>query len=215
MSWSRKSPRGKRGYHHGNLREALVQAALSLIGERGSEGVTLAEAARMAGVSAAAPYRHFKDREDLMAAVASEGYSKFADALERAWEDGNPDPVTALERVGHAYLAFAREEPALYSAMFESSLSPGADSSMSVQADRAYAVLQTASEDIHATLPPAKRAPARMMALHIWSMAHGIASLFARGDAGRRPLPVPPEDLLEAGLLIYLSGLGHDPSATR
>ncbi|MCB1479760.1 MAG: TetR/AcrR family transcriptional regulator [Rhodobiaceae bacterium] len=210
MNWSHHR-RGKRGYHHGNLREALVQAALSLIGERGSEGVTLAEAARMAGVSAAAPYRHFKDREALMAAVAGEGYAKFADALEKAWHDGAPDPVKALERVGHAYLAFARNEPALYAAMFESSVSPGSDSALSAQADRAYAVLQDASERIYAILPADKRAPARMMALHIWSMAHGIASLFARGDAGRRPLPVPPEDLLEAGLLIYLSGLGHEP----
>ena len=98
MSWSKHHSRGKRGYHHGNLREALVQAALSLIGERGSEGVTLAEAARMAGVSAAAPYRHFKDREALMAAVAAEGYAKFADALETAWGDGDTvDP--AAERV--------------------------------------------------------------------------------------------------------------------
>ncbi|MEZ5876723.1 MAG: TetR/AcrR family transcriptional regulator [Tepidamorphaceae bacterium] len=142
MNWSHHR-RGKRGYHHGNLREALVQAALSLIGERGSEGVTLAEAARMAGVSAAAPYRHFKDREALMAAVAGEGYAKFADALEKAWHDGAPDPVKALERyVGHAYLAFARNEPPLYAAMFESSISPGSDSALSAQADRAYAVLQ-------------------------------------------------------------------------
>lgn len=212
MNWSRHRPRGKRGYHHGNLREALVQAALSLIGERGAQGVTLAEAARMAGVSAAAPYRHFKDRDALMAAVAAEGYAQFADALERAWNAGKPDPVSALERVGRAYLAFAREEPALYAAMFESSVPPGSDSALSVQADRAFAVLQEAADRIHAGLPADKRAPARMMALHIWSMAHGIASLFSRGDAGRRPLPVPPEDLLEAGILVYLSGLGHEPA---
>ena len=126
MSWSHHR-RGKRGYHHGNLREALIKAALSLIGERGSEGVTLAEAARMAGVSAAAPYRHFKDREALMAAVAGEGYAKFADMLEQAWNDGAPDAIAALERVGSAYLAFAREEPALYAAMFESSVALGTD----------------------------------------------------------------------------------------
>ena len=212
MNWSHHR-RGKRGYHHGNLREALIKAALSLIGERGSEGVTLAEAARMAGVSAAAPYRHFKDREALMAAVAGEGYAKFADMLEQAWNDGAPDAIAALERVGSAYLAFAREEPALYAAMFESSVALGTDSTLKSAADRAYDVLQTACDRIHESLPVDRRAPARMMALHIWSMAHGIASLFARGDAGRRPLPVPPEDLLEAGLLIYLSGLGHEPSA--
>ncbi|MCB1473004.1 MAG: TetR/AcrR family transcriptional regulator [Rhodobiaceae bacterium] len=210
MSWSKHHSRGKRGYHHGNLREALVQAALSLIGERGSEGVTLAEAARMAGVSAAAPYRHFKDREALMAAVAAEGYAKFADALETAWGDGGPDCFKGLERIGRAYLAFAREEPALYAAMFESSVAVASDSALLIQADRAFDVLQRACDLVHETLPADRRAPARMIALHVWALAHGIASLFARGDAGRRPIPVPPEDLLEAGVLIYLSGLGHE-----
>ena len=207
MNWSHHR-RGKRGYHHGNLREALVQAALSLIGERGSEGVTLAEAARMAGVSAAAPYRHFKDREALMAAVAGEGYAKFADALEKAWHDGAPDPVKALERVGHAYLAFARNEPAFYAAMFEAGINHGDDPDLSLESNRAFGVLRDASAAVHATLPEDRRAPPLMIALHIWSFAHGIASLFQRGDMARRNLPVTPEELLESGVLIYLDGLG-------
>ena len=74
--------------------------------------------------------------------------------------------------------------------------------------DRAFAVLRSAAEQLIARLPAGKRPPALMMALHIWSLAHGIASLFGRGDAGRRALPMSPEELLEAGVLVYLRGLG-------
>jgi hypothetical protein len=74
--------------------------------------------------------------------------------------------------------------------------------------DRAFAVLRGACETLVVAMPAAKRPPAMMMALHVWSMSHGIASLFARGDAARRPLPMSPEELLEASALIYLHGLG-------
>ncbi len=81
MSCKDRGP-GRRGYHHGNLREALIQSALSLIGEKGPAGFTIAEAARSAGVSPAAPYRHFRDREELMADVARLGFDRFATDLE-------------------------------------------------------------------------------------------------------------------------------------
>ena len=121
MKRSTKARKG-RGYHHGNLREALVQAALDLIGDKGLGGFTFAEAARWAGVSPAAPYRHFRDRDALMADVAKRGFELFTDALRRAWDQGRPEPFRAFENVGRAYLAFARTEPAYYAAMFESQL---------------------------------------------------------------------------------------------
>src|SRR6266850_5129963 len=119
MSWKRQA---ERAYHHGNLREALIQAARELIKEKGPAGFTFADAARSAGVSPAAPYRHFRDREALLASIAQRGFEQFEEALTQAWDDGRPDTVTAFERVGKAYLAFARAEPAFYSAMFESGL---------------------------------------------------------------------------------------------
>src|SRR5437588_2651798 len=115
MSWSGQ----RRGYHHGNLREALVEAALRLIAEKGPAGFTIAEAARDAGVSPAAPYRHFRGGEDLLADIALRGFERFAATLRGAWDEGRPDPVAAFERLGRAYLAFARDEPAYYAAMFE------------------------------------------------------------------------------------------------
>jgi AcrR family transcriptional regulator len=211
MSWSRDGGDerdGRRGYHHGNLREALVRAALDLIAQKGPAGFTFADAARWAGVSSAAPYRHFRDREALLADVARRGFEQFETALRRAWDEGRPDAYRAFENVGRAYLHFARNEPAYYSAMFEAGIPTDSDSGLRDAAGRAFEVLRQASETLCARMPPEKRPPALMMSLHIWALSHGIASLFARGDAGRRALPMAPEDLLEAGVLVYLRGLG-------
>jgi len=204
MSWSR----GPRGYHHGNLKEALIRAALELIAEKGPAGFTFAEAARWAGVSPAAPYRHYRDRDELLADVARRGFEQFAAALEQAWDGGRPDTFAAFERLGRAYLTFARNEPAYYSAMFEAGIPLEKSAELTAAGDRAFAVIRQASEKLIERLPPAGRPPVLMMALHIWSFSHGIASLFGRGDAGRRKLPMTAEELLEAGMLVYLRGLG-------
>lgn len=209
MSWDKNRGRREGGYHHGNLKEALVQAALGLIAQKGPGGFTFAEAARSAGVSPAAPYRHFRDRDELLASIAQQGFEQFEAALTAAWDDGRPDTPTAFQRVGKAYLAFARENPAYYSAMFESGLPLESNPALLVASERAFAIIRAASERLVAMAPPGvPRPPALMMALHIWSISHGIASLFGRGDAARRKLPMSPEDLLEAGVLIYLKGLG-------
>jgi AcrR family transcriptional regulator len=215
MSWSGRGPDGRRGYHHGNLREALIEAALDLIAKKGPGGFTFADAARSAGVSSAAPYRHFRDRDALMADVARRGFDLFAERLEQAWDDGRPNPFTAFENVGRAYLAFARDEPAYYSAMFEAGLSFDGDPALRQAGDRSFAVLRRASEALCARLPPERRPPALMMSLHAWALSHGIASLFSRGDGGRRPLPMTPEELLEAGMLVYLQGLRVIPEASE
>jgi AcrR family transcriptional regulator len=206
MSWKRGG--GHRGYHHGNLKEALVRAALELIAEKGPAGFTFAEAARWAGVSPAAPYRHFRDRDELMSDVARRGFDLFEAALKRAWDDGRPDPSTAFERLGKAYLQFARDEPSYYSAMFEAGVPLDTNPELRDAGERAFGVLRAATETLVATMPPQNRPPVLMMALHIWALSHGIASLFGRGDAARRRLPMTPEELLEAGTLLYLRGLG-------
>jgi AcrR family transcriptional regulator len=199
---------GRRGYHHGNLREALIQAALSLIGDKGPAGFTIAEAARSAGVSPAAPYRHFRDREELMGDVARLGFERFTADLEKAWHGGNPSPLEALQNVGRAYLAFARNEPAYYAAMFETGLLHTQNPALDQSAACAFEVLHTATKKLIEKLPDKDRPPAHMVALHVWSQSHGIASLFGRGGAAPPRIPVSPEELLEAAVLIYLRGLG-------
>jgi AcrR family transcriptional regulator len=208
MAWSKDDKESPRGYHHGNLKEALLRAALELIAQKGPGGFTFAEAARWAGVSPAAPYRHFRDRDELLSSIALRGFHQFEAALAKAWDEGRPDVFSALDRLGRAYLDFARTEPAYYSAMFEAGVPLTTNPELREAGERAFAVLRGAAEKLCAQVPAPNRPPALMVALHIWAVSHGIASLFGRGDEARRTLPMSAEELLEAQVLVYLRGLG-------
>ncbi|MDA7948806.1 MAG: TetR/AcrR family transcriptional regulator [Hyphomicrobiaceae bacterium] len=207
-----RDERGRRGYHHGNLRQALLDAARQLIKQQGAAGFSLTEAARLAGVSAAAPYRHFRDREALLAQVAISGFEQFADRLEAAWNDGVPSPLQAFENVGRAYLAFARDEPASYSAMFEAGLSVDDSPELKAAADRAFDVLRRVTAAVAQTAPQANLPPGALMSLHVWAMSHGIATLFGDGKPCRGKVPLTADEILDAGMLIYLRGLGIIPT---
>jgi len=170
-----------RGYHHGGLRQALLAAARALISERGPAGFTLAEAAKRVGVTGAAPYRHFADRNALIAELAQQGFEHFNEELARAWNGGKPDALSALRRRGHAYLSFARTEPGLYKAMF------GDAGALARQSGDAG---QKAFDDLMRTTVAVLRqfyAPeqgARALALQIWSTTHGVAELMLAGHFG-------------------------------
>src|ERR1700730_4587955 len=200
MSWRKENRRAERGYHHGNLKEALLQAALGLIAEKGAAGFTFADAARMAGVSPAAPYRHFRDRDELLSSIAQRGFEQFEALLTTASDDGRPDTLTAFERVGKAYLAFAREEPAFYSAMFESGLPVDLNPTLQAASERAFGIIRAAAERLGA---PALGAPVRLARAR--PSGGGVAVLGgpagpagSRGGGGgwplRRKLPMSPED---------------------
>lgn len=197
----------KRGYHHGNLRQALVDACLALIEEKGPTGFTLSEAAREAGVTPAAVYRHFEGRDDLIAAAALQGYDIFGEAMENAYDKGQPSALAAFEAVGRAYLAFARRHPGHYVAMFESGISIQRTPELHSAARRAMGVLERAAEDLGQHIPEDRRPPPQMFSAHVWAMSHGVVELFARGSPGTQS-PFAPEDLLESGIGIYLRGLG-------
>lgn len=197
----------KRGYHHGNLRKALVDAALVLIEERGPTGFTLSEAAKTAGVTPAAVYRHYAGREDLIAEAARQGYEIFADLMEHAYNGGKPSALSAFESVGRAYLAFAKKFPGHYVAMFESGISIQRTPELNAVATRALGVMETAAVELSQHIPADRRPPPQMFSAHIWAMSHGVVELFSRGSPGTKS-PFPPEDLLESGIGIYLRGLG-------
>ena len=203
MSWHRDGPPGgRRGYHHGNLREALIEAALKLISEKGPAGVTFAEAARAAGVSPAAPYRHFRDRDALMADVARRGFERFdAARWPRPGTSGQPDAARRLRARGARLPGFCARGAGLFLGHVRirprSGRLPG---SARGRRPRLRACCETPARRVVAPLPPEKRPPAMMMALHIWSLSHGIAALFGRGDGARRPIPMTPEELLEAAV---------------
>ena len=200
----------RKSYHHGNLREALIQATITLIEEKGPTGFTMAEAAKLAGVSTAAPYRHFKGSDEIIAEIARQGFVIFGDLMEFARAKSHPSALAAFEAVGRAYLAFARKYPGHYIAMFESGVQINSNAELATVANRAMNVLIAAAEDLCRVLPPEKRPPASMVSHHIWAMSHGIVELFARGEPGNRS-PFTPEELMESGIGVYLRGLGVLP----
>jgi len=196
----------KRGYHHGNLRSALMDAAVKLIEEKGPNGFTLSEAAKLAGVTPAAVYRHFEGREDMIAGAALEGYRIFGDLMEYSLGN-NRSGLQAFESTGRAYLAFARKYPGHYVAMFESGISINRTADLAQAASHALGQLELAAAQLTLQMPVDRRPPASMVAAHIWAMSHGVVELFARGSPGTQS-PFPAEELLESGIGIYLRGLG-------
>lgn len=199
----------RRSYHHGDLRNALIDAARALLAERGPGGFALADAAKAAGVSASAPYRHFADKDALIAAVIEAGRGALAHALHAARLAPDKTPLQALDAVALAYLDFARAEPALFSAIFAAGQSADPSQAAHPNEDEIFAALLGASMAVLAMLPPERRPPPLMAAHHLWMLVHGAAMLFANPA---RPAPADPRALVEAALGVYLRGLGVLPS---
>jgi len=206
-----KKQKNRRAYHHGNLKAALIDVAQRLIVERGPHGFTLVEAAKLAGVSPAAPYRHFSSREALLAEVARSGYENFSTRLEDAWDGGTPNPVTAFRRMGDVYLDFARYERASYIAMFEAGLVHNEVDGLKSSADKAFSVLTNAASALGGKMPDGTPIPPEMLGAHIWAMSHGMATLFASTEKfSDQRLKGDMKALFESGTAIYLRGLGID-----
>jgi AcrR family transcriptional regulator len=190
----------RRGYHHGNLRQALVAAARQLLAERGPDGFSLSDAAKLAGVSAAAPYRHFKDKDALLSEVAREGFASFADRLAAALR-AHGDPMEAFRGMGRAYLAFAREEPGFYSAMFSRGVHPD-HASQAARGEGAFRTLVDAIEHVYGGRVPAGIDP-MLLAVQIWAFSHGIATL---ERSGRLAGGIDTDQMLIQGIEALLAG---------
>ena len=158
-----------RGYHHGELRTALVGAALDLLAENGADAVSLRAVARRAGVSAMAPYRHYPDKEALLAAVAVQGFNGLRDVLRAA--DYTAPAGQALVEQASAYVGYALDHPALFRLMFGPKRL-GVHPELTAAGEAAYAVL---AARVAAEAPANADRDAR--ALGCWSMVHGLASL--------------------------------------
>jgi AcrR family transcriptional regulator len=197
-------PFARRGYHHGQLRAALLHAARNLLRERGTGAFSLADAAKLAGVSPAAPYRHFRDREALLGAVARDGFTLFASRLAQA-RQGHADPREAFVAMGRAYLAFARDEPGLYAALY--SQDAPLDEEGRAEATKAFTQLVEGIADILAAAagPSGFPAPDPLpIAMQVWAMSHGVAGLWRNG---RQPgVPLDPEQVLFDGVSALIEG---------
>lgn len=201
-----RTPRTRRTYHHGDLPRGLVAAATRLLDERGSTGVTLREAARQAGVSQAAPYRHFASKEELLAAVAAEAFLALKAACAAAVEADPGDAAHRLEVVAVAYVRFAVEHPARYRLMWAPT-PRGRDHPTLAAAARATG--EPLLGALRACLPPGEAGePAVQRLFVLWSLLHGIAGLVLDEQIPHEVLEtVPVEALVRAALQVARDGL--------
>ena len=175
---TRSGTTGRR-YHHGNLRAALITAATAILKKDGVGALTLRAVARGAGVSQTAPYRHFKDKSELLAALAGEGFAGLTAAMLAA-ADGIEDPRARLRALGRGYVIFAVANPAYLRLMFGPEIpEKSAHPELQTKADAAYAVLSSATkfqyESGSITDPD-------LAAVASWSLVHGLANLLIDGQ---------------------------------
>ena len=183
------------GYHHPGLRAALLRAALELLAEDGADALSLRAVARRAGVSAMAPYRHYPDKDALLAAVATHGFEGLCDALRAADRDAAPGGALIAQAV--AYVRFARTNPALFRLMFRPKRLD-AYPDLAAAGNATYGVLSARVEADAATGgdPDAR-------ALGCWALVHGLAGLFLDGQVGDR-IAAPEDEVARrvAGVML-------------
>lgn len=176
----------KNSYHHGDLRQALVEAAIELIAQQDVSSVSLREVARRVGVSHAAPYRHFADKDALLAALAEEGFRGLADALNQAIKQAPDHPLQRLEASGVAYVEYAFAHPSHYRVMFGWYRSEQFSSNSQPKLDKNPAVF-TASQQAFMVLvnividgqekSVIRSGDPKQLAWVAWSLVHGLAML--------------------------------------
>jgi AcrR family transcriptional regulator len=168
-----------RPYHHGNLRDALLDAAERLLERKGASALALRAIARDAHVTHAAAYHHFDDREALLRALAARGYDRFAAALATAGE--RAPPGRGFLEVGVAYVRFAAAHPALFRLMFgaEVARGRGGDDALGAASDRALNVLL---DGVRASAPGLDEASVRRRAAAAWAVVHGLSGLLLDGQ---------------------------------
>ena len=186
----------KRGYHHGDLREALVSAAQDAVEAGGPEALSLRDLAQSLGVSTAAPYRHFPDRRALLAEVAAKGFADLNAAYARAQADADT-PIAALRETARAYLTLAFGRPGLFRLMFGSDIL-GADAPPNL-VETAREAWEALFRAVHALDPGADLATVKRRAITGWSTLHGFITLVQGGRLkGFMTEPLTEAELLEA-----------------
>lgn len=169
----------KAPYHHGDLRKALIERGLKLLAKRTADELSLREVARDVGVSPTAVYRHFPDKRALMAALAQEGLARLA-AAQRAAAQAAGDGGAGFAATGGAYVRFALANPALFRLIFSTPSRPEAGDGGEREPSEAFRLLQ-ANAAARARSGEGSEATQRI-ALHAWSIAHGLAMLMLDGQ---------------------------------
>ncbi len=203
----------KRPYHHGDLRRTLLDAALALVAQAGPGALSLRELAREAGVSHAAPYRHFASREALLVALATEGFLGLGAAM-AASAAGEGNPIYRLRAMGVAYVAYAVSHPGHFRVMFGGEVHGRAEDP---ELARAGGPTLQALIDAVADAQRAGQLRAgdpRQLALPAWSMVHGLAMLLVDQQVGALLDTVYAETLANAVIDVVVQGLAPGASAS-
>lgn len=184
-----------RPYHHGDLKSALVDAAKDMLADRPESAIGLREVARIVGVSPAAPYRHFKNKNALMAAVAARGFEKLGEALQAA-------KPKSLKAIGHAYINFALAYPNLFGLMLGQTRDMTTAPDLTAAADKTYELLKNSVSGLATDIDP------RIASAGAWALAHGLAILIADQQFASDLTEGPNRDqLIETALTIFETGL--------
>ncbi|MEI9960110.1 MAG: TetR/AcrR family transcriptional regulator [Limisphaerales bacterium] len=193
----------KRAYHHGNLRAAVMIAALKLVAKRGPSGFTLAEAAKMAGVVPSALYRHFADRETLLAAIALEGFEALIANLQSALKASENDPRESLVSFGIEYFRFASHQPAHFQVMFGAEIEKGKYPDLLDAACRTLDLLTQITQKLDPNW--------KDLAATTWAMIHGTSLLALDRSFERTDLCRQPETLLKNSLFALAASMKIQP----
>ena len=185
----------RKRYHHGNLRSALIKIGKGILNDEGIEALTLRRVAREAGVSAAAPYRHFKDKQAVLAAISETGFRELCLSIENA-NEGKPGD---LDAAGRAYLAFSQENPETYRLMFAKQIARDAKSHPDLQ-ESSENIFFGLVDVVETGIQSGRIVPANSerLALSAWALFHGIAMLINDGMIENSLYTqLSPEHLLE------------------
>lgn len=201
----------KSNYHHGDLRNSLIKAAISLIRIKGPNAFSLREVAKQAGVSHGAPYRHFKDRDDLLAAIATQGFHDLAQRVQTVRQAHPDDPLNELKHAGRAYLNQALENPEIIQLMFggyidQQRCENAALAEASAQAFNELLVTIQRCQEANLMRP----ATTQELAVTVWSLIHGAAMLIAGGNMQEEATGFSPAQLLDRMQSILFMGMRNE-----
>ncbi len=184
----------KKKYHHGDLREALLEAIRQLIERDGPDGFSIAEACRMAGVSTAAPYKHFKDRDDILRGIVMDGMARLFTAMSEAVENNAPGTNERIEALGRAYVNFARKEPGIFRMMFSLAKANAGDEELRAAGDAANGLVERVVSE-HLDIP-LDSPETKLRAYALWCFVHGHCFLILDGKVDPQLSPTQESALL-------------------
>lgn len=201
--------RAKRSFHHGDLREALIAATRELLIEHGPDGFTLADACRRAGVTTAAPYKHFRDKQEILEEIVARGFDQLRESNARAVTKRGSGTIEGITAMGISYLEFAVAQPAIFRLMFGE-----LKKSKKVDGTGEECLKNVVEEVAHYCRKNGHSADAQQIAVRLWTFVHGASSLELDGDYER---VVPGLDVynLIADVIPRLLGATLDIRAPR